>query len=82
MDIKKPEEIGGRSWWNRRTKMERCLLVSVGFLTAIAIILIATTTLAMARPKALKRGSQELSTEVCNSTVCHERAQLILQSYG
>lgn len=80
MDTKKPEEIGGRSWWNRRTKMERCLLVSVGFLTVIAIVLIATTSMAMARPKALKKASQELSTEVCNSTVCHERAQLILQS--
>ncbi|KAH6931898.1 hypothetical protein HPB50_001394 [Hyalomma asiaticum] len=53
--------------------MERCLLVSVGFLTVIAIVLIATTSMAMARPKALKKASQELSTEVCNSTVCHER---------
>ncbi|KAH8039819.1 hypothetical protein HPB51_009075 [Rhipicephalus microplus] len=56
----------GRSWWNRRTKMERCLLVSVGFLTAIAIILIATTTLAMARPKAqLILQSMDESVDPC-----------------
>ncbi|XP_077532504.1 neprilysin-1-like isoform X1 [Haemaphysalis longicornis] len=79
MDTKKPD-TSGRTWWTRRTKMERCLLLSVAFLTVIAIVLITTTTMAMARPKGWRPVAQELSAEVCNSTVCHERAQLILQS--
>ncbi|KAG0421217.1 hypothetical protein HPB47_002888, partial [Ixodes persulcatus] len=49
MDTKKPDER--RSWWARRTKMERCLLVSLGLVTIIAVILIITTSVAMARPR-------------------------------
>lgn len=60
--------------------MERCLLVSLGLVTVIAVILIITTSVAMARPRELTRPGSRLPTQVCRAAVCQERARLVLES--
>ncbi|XP_021947553.1 neprilysin-2 isoform X2 [Folsomia candida] len=75
-------EIRNPPWWNRRTRLERGLLVSacVFFVTCAALVVALASTNSALREALVDDGAEDTEPGICNTKGCVRTAAAIIQN--